>query len=82
MINRDLYDGERMWQCKADILRLEILYKLGGVYIDADMVQTQKFSLSVFDNHTELLTEFLFYILSTIMLTYDRFLFARTLTKS
>ena len=38
MRNQDLYDEERMYQCKADILRLEILWREGGVYIDADMV--------------------------------------------
>ena len=37
-MNRDLYDQERMFQCKADILRLEILWHEGGIYIDADMV--------------------------------------------
>lgn len=42
MINRDLFDQESMWQCKADIMRLEILYKYGGVYIDADMVSLGK----------------------------------------
>eukprot|EP00183_Erythrolobus_madagascarensis_P005548 CAMPEP_0185843942 /NCGR_PEP_ID=MMETSP1354-20130828/297_1 /TAXON_ID=708628 /ORGANISM="Erythrolobus madagascarensis, Strain CCMP3276" /LENGTH=863 /DNA_ID=CAMNT_0028543537 /DNA_START=60 /DNA_END=2651 /DNA_ORIENTATION=- len=42
MINQDLYDQERMYQCKADILRLEILYKHGGVYIDADVVSLLK----------------------------------------
>ncbi len=38
MVNRDLYDQERMFQCKADILRLEILWHEGGIYVDADMV--------------------------------------------
>lgn len=42
MINRDLFDKEHAWQCKADIMRLEILYKYGGVYIDADMVSLGK----------------------------------------
>jgi inositol phosphorylceramide mannosyltransferase catalytic subunit len=42
MINRDLFEEEKMWQCKADIMRLEILYKFGGVYIDADMVSLGK----------------------------------------
>mmetsp|Transcript_19919 Transcript_19919/g.79612 ORF Transcript_19919/g.79612 Transcript_19919/m.79612 type:complete len:644 (+) Transcript_19919:629-2560(+) len=42
MINQDLYDMEGMYQCKADLLRLEILYKYGGVYIDADMVSLEK----------------------------------------
>ncbi|CEL98509.1 unnamed protein product [Vitrella brassicaformis CCMP3155] len=38
MFNRDFYEQERMWQCKADLLRLELLYQHGGIYIDADMV--------------------------------------------
>jgi len=27
-----------MWQCKADILRLEFLWHYGGLYVDADMI--------------------------------------------
>eukprot|EP00179_Madagascaria_erythrocladioides_P024147 CAMPEP_0198332592 /NCGR_PEP_ID=MMETSP1450-20131203/18388_1 /TAXON_ID=753684 ORGANISM="Madagascaria erythrocladiodes, Strain CCMP3234" /NCGR_SAMPLE_ID=MMETSP1450 /ASSEMBLY_ACC=CAM_ASM_001115 /LENGTH=752 /DNA_ID=CAMNT_0044037053 /DNA_START=77 /DNA_END=2335 /DNA_ORIENTATION=- len=42
MANQDLYDVERMWQCKADILRLEILYQHGGLYVDSDVVYTGK----------------------------------------
>lgn len=42
MVNRDLYDIEPMFQAKADLLRLELLYKYGGVYIDADMVSLGK----------------------------------------
>eukprot|EP00184_Porphyridium_aerugineum_P000202 CAMPEP_0184695982 /NCGR_PEP_ID=MMETSP0313-20130426/3425_1 /TAXON_ID=2792 /ORGANISM="Porphyridium aerugineum, Strain SAG 1380-2" /LENGTH=802 /DNA_ID=CAMNT_0027154521 /DNA_START=114 /DNA_END=2522 /DNA_ORIENTATION=- len=42
MMNRDLYDVEKMYQCKADLLRLEVLYEFGGVYIDADMVSLGK----------------------------------------
>lgn len=40
MINRQLFDAESAPQCQADILRLELLYKYGGVYIDADIVST------------------------------------------
>lgn len=39
IINRDKYDwykANRIWHGMADIARLEILYKYGGVYIDAD----------------------------------------------
>lgn len=36
--NEEFYAHEEMWQCKADLLRLEILYTFGGVYVDADMV--------------------------------------------
>lgn len=41
MENQDLYDSEQMWQCKADILRLEVLWRHGGIYIDADMVSVK-----------------------------------------
>lgn len=36
LINRDLYDKEQYLAGKADILRYEILYRFGGIYIDAD----------------------------------------------
>ena len=45
----DLYDQERMYQCKADLLRLEVLWKEGGVYIDADMVWLHKDLQDVLD---------------------------------
>jgi len=45
MINRALYAQEEDWQCKADILRLEILWRYGGIYLDADMVSVQHRSL-------------------------------------
>ena len=35
---KEFYDKESMFQCKADLLRLEILWEEGGIYIDADMV--------------------------------------------
>eukprot|EP00929_Paragymnodinium_shiwhaense_P103602 TRINITY_DN6721_c0_g1_i2.p1 TRINITY_DN6721_c0_g1~~TRINITY_DN6721_c0_g1_i2.p1 ORF type:complete len:650 (+),score=185.62 TRINITY_DN6721_c0_g1_i2:71-2020(+) len=38
MLNEKIYSEERMWQCKADILRLELLWHHGGLYVDADMV--------------------------------------------
>ena len=38
MQNRDIYEKETDYACKADILRYEILYQYGGVYIDADIV--------------------------------------------
>lgn len=40
MLNRELFDAESAPQCQADILRLEVLYEYGGVYIDADIVST------------------------------------------
>lgn len=42
MMTGELFDRESMWQCKADLLRLELLYRFGGVYIDADMVSLGK----------------------------------------
>lgn len=40
MLNRDLFDNETQPQCQADLLRLEVLYEHGGVYVDADIVST------------------------------------------
>jgi len=37
MTNRSFYEKEQTWNGKSDILRYEILYEHGGVYIDADM---------------------------------------------
>ncbi|CAK0908894.1 unnamed protein product [Prorocentrum cordatum] len=45
MINASIYAEERMWQCKADILRLEFLWHYGGLYVDADMVSVGNKSL-------------------------------------
>ncbi|CAN8061701.1 unnamed protein product [Agarophyton chilense] len=42
MLNRHIFDNESAPQCQADILRLEVLYEYGGVYIDADIVSTQR----------------------------------------
>lgn len=36
MVNRDLFEAAANIGIKADILRMEILYKEGGVYIDTD----------------------------------------------
>ena len=36
MVNRDLYERETTLAGKVDILRYEILYNFGGIYIDAD----------------------------------------------
>jgi hypothetical protein len=38
MLNEEIYYNEKMWQCKADILRLEFLWHHGGMYVDADMI--------------------------------------------
>ncbi|KAA8494817.1 Inositol phosphoceramide mannosyltransferase 3 [Porphyridium purpureum] len=52
MINADLYERETAWQCKADILRLEILYRYGGVYVDADIVPLARTRLDSFCSAT------------------------------
>ncbi|MBS1665476.1 MAG: hypothetical protein JST68_30825 [Bacteroidetes bacterium] len=36
LVNRDLYEKEQYPAGKADILRYELLYRYGGIYIDAD----------------------------------------------
>ncbi|OLP82875.1 putative glycosyltransferase [Symbiodinium microadriaticum] len=46
MFNEKIYMEEKMWQCKADILRLEFLWHHGGVYVDADMISVGKKSLN------------------------------------
>eukprot|EP00927_Polykrikos_kofoidii_P071237 TRINITY_DN67532_c0_g1_i1.p1 TRINITY_DN67532_c0_g1~~TRINITY_DN67532_c0_g1_i1.p1 ORF type:complete len:390 (+),score=46.64 TRINITY_DN67532_c0_g1_i1:94-1263(+) len=51
MLNQRIYDEERMFQCKADILRLEILWRYGGIYIDADIVSIEARSLDPLLEH-------------------------------
>jgi len=46
---QEFYDHEQMFQCKADLLRLEVLWNEGGVYIDADMVWLHKDLQDVLD---------------------------------
>ena len=36
LINQDIYDRMTTYAGKADVMRLEILYKYGGLYTDAD----------------------------------------------
>lgn len=45
MFNGEIYHKEKMWQCKADVLRLEFLWHHGGVYVDADMISVGNKSL-------------------------------------
>lgn len=47
MLNEKLYHEEKMWQCKADILRLEFLWHYGGLYVDADMISVENKGLDV-----------------------------------
>lgn len=37
LYNRDLYEAETRYSGKVNILRYELLYRFGGIYIDADM---------------------------------------------
>ena len=34
--NKELYDKAKNYATKSDIARCEILYRLGGLYVDAD----------------------------------------------
>lgn len=43
IINADLYDEVDSMASKADILRLELLYQLGGVYLDCDVEPLRSF---------------------------------------
>lgn len=36
LINQKAYDSEKTYHGKSDILRYDVLYKYGGIYIDAD----------------------------------------------
>lgn len=49
MINKDLYEGEKEPDCKADIARLEILNKFGGIYLDSDFIWLQGSISSLFN---------------------------------
>ncbi len=37
LMNRELYEMQDNFGAKSDILRLEVLYQMGGVYVDTDM---------------------------------------------
>ncbi len=43
--NKDLYDAEKNYGAKSDILRYEILYREGGVYLDIDMELVQSLDI-------------------------------------
>ena len=45
MTNRSFYDSQDTFNGKSDVLRYEILYQYGGIYIDADsvIVKPEKF---------------------------------------
>ena len=41
--NKEIYDSERNYGAKVDILRYEIIYNKGGIYIDADSIALKPF---------------------------------------
>ena len=48
LYNQDLYDKARNWGERADIIRYEILYRYGGLYVDIDFVCLQPMLLDQF----------------------------------
>ena len=42
LINKDIYEKEPYYTGKSDIVRYEILYQFGGVFMDADSLWIQK----------------------------------------
>ena len=51
LYNSDLYEKEKDYACKVDILRYEILNKFGGVYVDADVVLLNPKFFELFENN-------------------------------
>lgn len=47
MINRRAFDAMRSWAGKADIMRLEILYRMGGIYTDVDSAMKKPLPLEM-----------------------------------
>jgi len=45
MINKELYQNTKNWAMKADILRLELLYQFGGLYVDTDFECLKSFDI-------------------------------------
>ena len=56
MYNRDIYENETDYACKADILRYEILKIYGGIYVDADVVLLNSKFFDLFSNNNNDLT--------------------------
>lgn len=52
--NKDIYDLEKDYACKADILRYEILKQFGGVYVDADIVLLNSKFFELFTNNNNI----------------------------
>lgn len=42
MMNEDIFNAMKSWAGKVDVMRLEILYKYGGIYTDADSVMIER----------------------------------------
>jgi mannosyltransferase OCH1-like enzyme len=51
LINKEQYDIEKTYNGKSDILRYEILYRNGGIYVDADMAITNHEKLNTLINN-------------------------------
>ena len=43
LINRDIYEQEKNYGAKADILRYEVVFQYGGIYFDIDSVAVKPF---------------------------------------
>ena len=43
IINKQIYDEITIWAGKADILRYEIIYSYGGIYLDVDSISKKPF---------------------------------------
>ena len=43
LINQEIFDTTENLGAKSDILRFELLYKYGGIYMDYDFLQVKKF---------------------------------------
>jgi len=47
MVNREIYNKEPTLRGKSDIARLEILYKYGGIFLDADSIWINNKNLEI-----------------------------------
>lgn len=60
LTNKDLYNQSTNWGQKADIARYEILYRIGGLYVDTDFECFKKFDVfhHCFDFYTGIYSPF------------------------
>jgi inositol phosphorylceramide mannosyltransferase catalytic subunit len=49
MYNKDIFDAMNTWAGKADVLRLEVLYRYGGLYCDVDSTIKRPFPSEGYD---------------------------------